>query len=95
MKFSDRRLSTAGQTITNTLWYDLVQPDGGLGRVTTGFTLRYVSPAELLLMLELSGWVDFEVYGSYELDPLTDGSDRLIVTAQRTPSGRFATRVIG
>ena len=60
----------------------------------TSFTLRYVSQAELLLLLELTGWVDFECYGSYDLDPVTDQSDRLIVTAQLTPSERFLTRVI-
>ncbi len=95
MKFSDRRLSSAEQTIATTIWYDILGPDGAVRRETTGFTLRYLHRTELLLMLELAGWVDFEVYGSYDLDPVTDSSDRLIVTAQRTPSGRSQTRVIG
>lgn len=95
MKFSDRRLSSANQTITTTIWYDIVGPDGTLRRETTGFTLRYLHRSELLLMLEFAGWVDFEVYGSYDLDPVSDSSERLIVTAQRTPSERFETRVIG
>lgn len=94
MKFSDRRLSSADQTITQAIWYDLIDADGGLRRVRTSFVLRYFSQAELLLMLELSGWVDFEVYGSWDLDPLTDSSERLIVTAQRTPSDRYATRIL-
>lgn len=94
MKFSDRRLSPAEQTITSTIWYDLLETDGTFRRVSTGFVLRYLSRAELILMLELSGWVDFEVYGSYDLDPLTDTSERLIVTAQRTPSDRHSTRVL-
>lgn len=92
MKSSDRRVSPSEQTIATTIWYDLVAPDGMMRRQTTAFNLRYVTPAELLLMLELSGWVDFEVYGSYDLDPLTDESERLIVTAQRTPSDRFLER---
>ena len=95
MKFSDRRLSSADQTIATTIWYDILGPDGTVRRETTSFTLRYLHRTELLLMLELAGWVDFEVYGSYELDPVSDSSDRLIVTAQRTPTGRSRTRVIG
>jgi len=95
MKFSDRRVSSSEQTIATSIWYDIVGPDGAIRRETTSFALRYLHPSELLLMLELCGWVDFEVYGSYDLDPLNDASDRLIVTAQRTPSDRFQTRVIG
>lgn len=94
MKFSDRRVSPSEQTIATSIWYDIIDPDGTLRRETTSFTLRYVSHAELLLLLELTGWVDFEGYGSYDLDPVTDSSERLIVTAQRTPSERFLTRVI-
>jgi SAM-dependent methyltransferase len=93
MKTSDRRHSAAEQTIATTMWYDLVAPDGSLRRQTTSFSLRYLHHSELLLLLELSGWVDFEVYGSWELDPLTDTSERLIVTAQRTPSDRYLERV--
>lgn len=95
MKFSDRRLSSADQTITTSIWYDIVGSDGSVHRETTGFTLRYLHRSELLLMLELAGWVDFEIYGSYELDPVSDTSERLILTAQRTPSERSQIRVIG
>ncbi len=94
MKFSDRRVSSAEQTIATSIWYDIASPDGAIRREATSFVLRYLHPSELLLLLELCGWVDFEIYGSYDLDPLTDASDRLIVTAQRTPSDRFQTRVI-
>ena len=48
--------------------------------------MRYVSPAEFELMLELAGFIEWKRYGSYELDPFEDGSDRLIVTAEVTPS---------
>lgn len=94
MKFSDRRVSSADQTIATSIWYDLTAPDRSLRRVPTGFTLRYLHHSELLLLLELAGWVDVETYGSYDLDPLTDTSDRLIVTAQRRPAGRSSVRVL-
>jgi hypothetical protein len=33
-------------------------------------------------MLELAGFASWECYGSYELDPFDDQSDRLIVAAE-------------
>jgi hypothetical protein len=37
-------------------------------------------------MLELTGFVEWKRYGSYELDPFQDDSERLIFTAEVTPS---------
>ena len=48
--------------------------------------MRYVVPAELELLLELTGFVEWKLYGSYDLDPFDDTSERLIVTAEVTPS---------
>jgi hypothetical protein len=48
--------------------------------------MRYVHRAELELLLELAGFVEWQVYGSYELDPYDDQSDRLLVIAEVTPS---------
>jgi hypothetical protein len=44
--------------------------------------MRYIHRAELELMLELAGYPEWELYGSYDLDPFEDGSDRLIVAAE-------------
>ena len=85
-KLSVRRLSHANQTIVTDLWYDLTAPDGAVRRVATSFTMRYVHRAELELMLELAGFVEWQVYGSYDLDPFDDRAERLIVTAEVTPS---------
>jgi hypothetical protein len=59
---------------------------GALTRRATTFDLRYVYPSELLLMLELAGFVEWQTYGTYELDPFTDTSPRFIVTAEKTLS---------
>lgn len=98
-KFTTRRVSPAQQTISTELWYDLTAPDGSLRRIATSFPLRYLYRAELELMLELAGFAEWQVYGSYELEPFTDTSDRLIVAAEVTPSrsrtvpaSRFAPR---
>lgn len=85
-KFSSRKVSPAAQTIETELWYDITESDGIVRRTTTSFTLRYVHRAELELMLELAGFVECRFYGSYELDPFDDSSDRLIVTAELSPS---------
>jgi hypothetical protein len=39
-------------------------------------------------MLELSGFSDPMFYGSYDLDPYENESDRLLVTAEVTPVTR-------
>ncbi len=85
-KVSSRRIHHASQTIATELWYDLVAPDGLVRRVATSFPMRYVQRAELELLLELAGFVEWQVYGSYDLDPFDEASERLIVTAEVTPS---------
>jgi hypothetical protein len=47
--------------------------------------MRYLHQAELELLLELAGFVEWQVYGSYDLDPVSDMVERLIFTADVTP----------
>ena len=82
-KFSDRHVDSATQTIQTSIWYDTIVTDGSVHRTATDFPMRYIHHAELLLMLELTGWLPADTYGSYDLDPYTDDSERLIVTARR------------
>lgn len=86
-KWSHRRLRPASQHLDTRIWYDTILEDGSLRRVQTAFTLRYVHAGELELMLEKAGFVEWQLYGSYELDPYTDTSDRLIALAELTASG--------
>jgi SAM-dependent methyltransferase len=85
-KFSSRRVFPACQRIENELWYDLTAPDGSVKRVATSYKMRYLHRAELELMLELAGFAEWQIYGSYDLDPYTDHSERLIVAAEVTAS---------
>jgi hypothetical protein len=48
--------------------------------------MRYLYRSELELMLELAGFVEWQLYGSYDLDPYDDQSDRLIAAAEVTRS---------
>lgn len=86
-KFSSRHVSPANQLIDTQLWYDRTGADGIVRRTATAYPMRYLHPAELELLLELAGFVEWQVYGSYDLDPFGDAADRLIVTAEVTPSG--------
>jgi SAM-dependent methyltransferase len=85
-KFSTRRLRPVEQRIDVDLWYDQITPDGTVRRTVTNFTLRYLHAAELELMLELAGFAEWQLYGSYDLDPYDETAERLIVTAEVTPS---------
>lgn len=81
-KLSSRRVSLASQTIHTDLWYDIADAGGSIRRVRTQFDMRYLHPAELELMLELAGFPSWEIYGSYDLDPFDDHSDRILVAAE-------------
>lgn len=85
-KFAARRTFPSTQTIVTELWFDRIAHDGAVRRSATSYPMRYVFPAELELMLELTGFVEWQLYGSYELDPFDETSDRLIATAEVTPS---------
>jgi SAM-dependent methyltransferase len=80
-KWSHRDLYSVDQILDTLLYYEMTSPDGTVNRVRTQFPLRYVFPAELELMLELAGFTDVAVFGGYDLSPLTDDSDRIIVIA--------------
>lgn len=82
-KWSFRRPGDEPQVIDTRIWYDLVQKTGELRRVTTRFDLRFIHQSELALILELTGFVDVDWYGSYELDPWDPESDRIIAVAHK------------
>jgi len=82
-KFSSRRVDSALQELNVTLWYDITSPEGSVHRTHSGFTQRYVHRAELELMLELAGFVEWTVYGGYELEPFDEGSERIVIAAER------------
>lgn len=87
-KWSWRRLAEDDQVLETTLWYDLFMADGSSRRLRSAFDLRFIHQSELLLMLELAGFVEPHVYGTYDLDPWYTDADRLLVTAEVTPSAR-------
>lgn len=85
-KFASRVVRHETQHIETRLWYDRTGADGAIHRTTSAFTLRWVTRAELELMLELAGFADWQVYGGYDLEPFDARSERLIVAAEASPS---------
>lgn len=85
-KLSARTLQRVEQLVSTHLWYDIRSADGSLARFETSFDMRYLFPSELVLMLEGAGFIEWQTYGTYELDTFVDSSPRFIVTAEKTPS---------
>lgn len=81
-KVANRRVFPVEQRIETELWYERTAPNDSVERTVTTYPMRWIYPSELELLLELAGYAEWKVYGSYELDPLTDQSDRLIITAE-------------
>lgn len=86
-KFAARRVSPSEQHIETDLWYDRLGADGTVRRTATHYPMRFLHRAELELLLELTGFAEWNIYGGYDLEPFEDGSERLFVTAEVTASG--------
>jgi SAM-dependent methyltransferase len=72
----------AEQTLTLELWSVRTSPGGTTRRQQGRLSLRYLYRPELELVLRLAGFSVERVYGSYELEPYTTSSPRIIVTAR-------------
>ena len=62
--------------------YELGAADGGARAVESEHVLRYVTCAEVTEFLETASLRVLDTWGDYALSPLTNGSERLIVTAE-------------
>jgi SAM-dependent methyltransferase len=63
--------------------YESVLADGTVRRRTSLHALRYVARYEMEHLLTLAGLPLADVYGDYDLGPLTTESERMIVVARR------------
>ncbi|MBN1889856.1 MAG: class I SAM-dependent methyltransferase [Thermoflexales bacterium] len=79
-----RDMSGAGEQIEHvTLFVDELDGARLTGRHVFQFDLRYVYRFELELLLDKAGFTLEALYGSYELDPFTGDSERLLAVARR------------
>jgi SAM-dependent methyltransferase len=64
--------------------YEVTAADGSLRRYHSAHRLRYVYPFELAYLLERAGLAHVDLYGDYDLGPLTNDSERMIAVARRS-----------
>jgi SAM-dependent methyltransferase len=74
----------ASQTRMLRVTYETTAVDGFVRRRMSDHLLRYVYPFELGYLLRLSGLAQADIYGDYELGPLTNESERMVVLARRS-----------
>ncbi len=92
-RFTSRTVHPADQTIVTTHFYDRVDPTSGhVFRRVACYALRYVHRFELELLLEAAGFELEAVYGSYDLEPLTDESPTMLVVARRRAGSAILAR---
>ncbi|MBI2766848.1 MAG: methyltransferase domain-containing protein [Chloroflexi bacterium] len=63
--------------------YEWVAADAVVRRRTSEHHLRYVYRFEAEYLLRLAGLAVADVYGDYDIGPLTNDSERMIITARR------------
>ena len=81
LHFQSPKVDRAAQVVRMTNYYDEMPPDGRVRRHFSPFSLRYLGAGELKLLMERAGLAVEALYGTYELDPLTSDSPRLIAVA--------------
>jgi SAM-dependent methyltransferase len=79
-----RDVGDAGDQIEHvTLFVDELDGACPVGRYVFQFDLRYIYRFELELLLDKAGFTLEALYGSYEMDPFTGDSERLLAVARR------------
>ncbi len=74
----------AGQTRMLRVTYETTDPEGIVRRRQSDHYLRYVYPFELEYLLRMASLAQADIYGDYDLGPLTNDSERMIVIARRS-----------
>jgi SAM-dependent methyltransferase len=83
LHFQSPRVDRVSQLVTMANYYDEVAPDGQVKRLVAPFSLRYVTPGELELLMPAAGLELEALYGTYDLDPFGGDSPRLIAVAHK------------
>jgi SAM-dependent methyltransferase len=78
-----RHEAPEGLRVDYTTLTDLVEADGTIARLPAGFRLWYPSPGTLIGLAEEAELVVEATFGSHDLDPLDDGSERCILVLRR------------
>ncbi|HZQ34943.1 MAG TPA: class I SAM-dependent methyltransferase [Dehalococcoidia bacterium] len=82
-RFTTFRADAAAQKRTITDIFERIAQDGTVRRTVVEYTLRFIFPAELHLLLGGAGLRLAGLYGGYELEPFAAESERMIAVAAR------------
>lgn len=82
MRYRSQETNLARQTIRTTFIVDEIDDQGGVKRTLFPFSIRYLFPAELALLLRHAGFKIEAIYGSYDLDEFTSDSEKMIAVAR-------------
>jgi SAM-dependent methyltransferase len=82
MRFRTQTVDHGQQIIHTTYLLDQVDGEGHVRRTLVPFSLRYLFRGELDLLLRHAGFEIEALYGSYDLDELSDDSDKMIAVAR-------------
>jgi SAM-dependent methyltransferase len=80
----ERREAPEGLRVSYATLTDVVQADGTIARLPASYRLWYPSPAALVALAAEAELAVESVFGSHDLDPIDDGSERCIVVARLT-----------
>jgi hypothetical protein len=78
----ERREAPEGLRVSYATLTDVVGPDGTIARLPASFRLWYPSAAALVALAAEADLAVVAVYGSHDLEPLDDDSERCIVVAR-------------
>jgi SAM-dependent methyltransferase len=77
-----RREAADGLHVLYSTLTDTPRPDGTIARLPASYRLWYPSPAAIARLVGEAGMAVEATYGSHDLDPLDDASERCIVIAR-------------
>jgi SAM-dependent methyltransferase len=80
----ERRETPEGLRVSYATLTDVVRSDGTIARLPASFGLWYPSPTALVALATEAELVVESVFGSHDLDPLDEDSERCIVVARPT-----------
>jgi SAM-dependent methyltransferase len=83
-----RRETPEGLRVLFSILVDLAEPDGTIARLPASFRLWYPSQVTLLELIREADLAVEVTYGSHDLEPLGEASERCIVVARRAVGGQ-------
>lgn len=83
-----RHETPEGLRVAYTTLTDLVEADGTIARLPASFRLWYPSPSAVVSLAEEAGLVVEAAFGSHDLDPLDERSERCIIVLRAAVANR-------